>query len=258
MTMIEVTDHHRRYWQYEYDVSHRFMAPLVEGWGLTLKGASVLDVGCAEGGGLCAFHDLGAHCTGFDITPERIAFGEVLRGNRVMECTVGDLHATPPPFAGRTFDLVMLHDVFEHLEEKVKALGILRTYLKPGGRILITFPPYYSAYGAHQQHLHLPVARLPFFHLIPFAASWLVPRLRTESAFMKSEVDRFRREKMGLARFRRIAREAGMIIHHEQAYIISPNHIRFGLRPMPAGPAARIPVLSEIICTGVAYFLGAD
>jgi hypothetical protein len=49
-----------------------------------------------------------------------------------------------------------------------------------------------------------------------------------------------------------------MVIHHEQAYIISPNHIRFGLRPMPAGPAARIPVLSEIICTGVAYFLGAD
>jgi hypothetical protein len=102
------------------------------------------------------------------------------------------------------------------------------------------------------------VARLPFFHLIPLAASWLVPRLRTESAFMKSEVDRFRREKMGLARFRRIARDAGMAIHHERAYIISPNHIRFGLRPMPAGLAARIPVLNEVICTGVAYFLGAD
>jgi len=256
--MIEVSEHHRRYWKYEYDVSHDFMAPLVESWGVTLKGASVLDVGCAEGGGLCAFHDLGAVCTGFDITPERIAFGDVLRGDRSMECIVGDLHATPPPFAGRTFDLVMLHDVFEHLEEKVKALGILRTYLRPGGRILITFPPYFSAYGAHQQHLNLPVARLPFFHLIPFAASKLVPRLKGESAFMKSEVDRFRREKMGLARFRRIAREAGMNVVNEQSYIISPNHIRFGLKPIPAGIAGRIPVINEVICTGVAFFLGAD
>jgi SAM-dependent methyltransferase len=254
--MVELTDHTRKYWQYEYDVSQRFMAPLLESWGIALRGASVLDVGCAEGGGLCAFHDLGATCVGFDITPERIAFGEALRGSRSMECIVGDIHADPPPFAGRTFDLVMLHDVFEHLEAKVRALDVLRRYLKSAGRILITFPPYYSAYGAHQQHLHFPPARLPFFHLIPFAMTRFVPRLRGESAFMLSEVSRLHREGMGLRRFRTIAKEAGMTIHHEQVYLISPNHIRFGLKPLPAGIAGRIPVVNEVLCTGVAYLLG--
>ena len=53
----------------------------------------------------------------------------------------------------------------------------------------------------------------------------------------------------------RIAPERGMRIQRRQAYFISPNHIQFGLRPVPAGPIARIPGIREFACTGVIYLL---
>jgi len=41
----------------------------------------------------------------------------------------------------------------EHLDHKPAVIARLKKYLKPGGKLLIRFPPYYSAYGGHQQHL---------------------------------------------------------------------------------------------------------
>ena len=250
---VEISEHTRRYWKYEYDVSARFMVPLLEGWGVAVRGSDLLDVGCGEGGGLCAMHDAGALSNGFDIDRLRIEAGSVLRGDREITLTLGDLYRDPLPFAGRKFDLVVLHDVFEHLEEKERMIRLLRRWLKPGGSMLITFPPYYSAFGAHQQLCRSAFMRLPFVHLLPFLVSHLLPRLRGEIPDFVAEVQKLARLKMGMRMFERIAREGGWQILHKKGYLISPNHIRFGLRPTGAGPIANIPVLGEILCTGVAY-----
>jgi SAM-dependent methyltransferase len=159
------------------------------------------------------------------------------------------------PFEDRRFDLVTLHDVFEHLDHKPEMITRLKKYLKPGGKLLISFPPYYSAYGGHQQHLRAWFARLPFFHLVPFAASTILPDLRGEAPHVVAEVQKLARLKMGMRQFERIAREGGMRIDGRRAYLISPNHIRFGLRPLAAGPLGRVPVIREFICTGVLYLL---
>jgi hypothetical protein len=52
--------------------------------------------------------------------------------------------------------------------------------------------------------------------------------------------------------------DAGLRIAGKQAYIISPNHIRFGLKPMPGNLAAAIPLLGEIVTSGVVYLLGNE
>jgi SAM-dependent methyltransferase len=252
---VELTQHTREYWKYEYDVCALFMIPLLRSWGVTLEGRSVLDVGCGEGGGLCALFDQGAVCVGFDIDEYRIQVARELQRKRTIGLTTGNLYANEIPYAGRDFDLLVLHDVFEHLERKPEMLEKLKGYMKPDGRMLITFPPYFSAYGAHQQHLHSSIARLPFFHLIPFAVSTLLPRLPHEPPAAVAETQKLAGLKMGMAKFEDGAHDAGLTIVGKQTYLISPNHIRFGLKPVHAGLVSRLPIVRELLCSGVVYVL---
>ncbi len=248
-------NHTERYWQYEYDVSAKYMVPLLEQWGTMVKGASVLDVGCGEGGGLCAVHDAGADCVGFDIDAPRVEAAKLLMGGRKIPLTTGNLYETSLPFPGRQFDIVILHDVFEHLEQKDVVLQKLMEYMKPKGRMLITFPPYYSAYGAHQQLLRAPFLKLPFFHLIPFSLTLILPHVKGEAPYFVEEVQKLGRLKMGMRKFEKIVARGKMDVAGKQAYIIGPNHIRFGLKPIAAGPIANVPVIGEVVCTGVVYLL---
>ena len=48
--MMEMTDAGRIYWQYEYDVMAHYLLPLMKSWGIRIEGATVLDVGCGDGG----------------------------------------------------------------------------------------------------------------------------------------------------------------------------------------------------------------
>lgn len=252
-----MTDQSRHYWQYEYDVAAQYMVPLLERWNVTVRGASVIDVGCGEGGGLCALCDAGAaRCDGFDVEAGRVEVAKALKGHRPLTLTVGNLYDEHPPFSDRQYDLVVLHDVFEHLDFKDEVMQKLARYTQPRGRIMITFPPYYSAYGAHQQLLNNHWAKIPFFHLIPFSLSMILPRLKGEHPHIVEEVRKLGRLKMGMRKFEAIVRRNGLAITGKQAYFISPNHIRFGLKPLPAGKIAEIPILGEVMCTGVVYLIG--
>ncbi len=249
-------DQTRKYWQYEYDVSAKYMIPLLEHWGASVKGATVIDVGCGEGGGLCAMLDAGAKsCCGFDIEVGRVEAAKLLKGEREMFLSIGDLYGEKLPYTENQYDIVVLHDVFEHLDNKDTLIKKLAAYAKPNGRIMITFPPYYSAYGAHQQLLNNHWAKLPFFHLLPFALSRILPRLKGEYPHIIEEIQKLGRLKMGMKRFEAIVERNGLKVAGKQAYLVSPNHIRFGLKPIPAGTVAEIPILGEVACTGVVYVL---
>ncbi|MBI5472551.1 MAG: class I SAM-dependent methyltransferase [Ignavibacteriae bacterium] len=251
-----MTDQTRNYWQYEYDVAAKYMIPLLEQWGALVRGTSVIDVGCGEGGGLCAMFDAGAAaCHGFDIEVGRVEAAKELKGERPLSLTLGNLYEAQLPFTENRYDLVVLHDVFEHLERKDEVMQKLAAYAKPSGRIMITFPPYYSAYGAHQQLLRTSWAKLPFFHLLPFTLSKILPRLKGEHPYYIDEITKLGKLKMGMKKFEAIVARNGLSVAGKQAYLISPNHIRFGLKPLPAGKVSEIPILGEVVCTGVVYLL---
>jgi len=254
-TRPEINGHSRRYWKYEYDVAAEYMIPLLEQWGFSPRGKTMIDVGCGEGGGVCAMHDSGMECVGFDVEENRVKMAKLLVDDRDIQWDIGDLYVNDIPFSDRQYDLVVLHDVFEHLRQKGEVLERLKRYMKPDGRLMITFPPYYSAYGAHQQLLNTAWAKIPFFHLIPFAITWILPRLKGESPAFVEEIRKLGELKMGMRKFEHLAPAASLNIIGKQAYLISPNHIRFGLKPIPAGPIADIPILAEFICTGVVYLL---
>ena len=253
--MITVTDHDRRYWQYEYDTTARYLVPLLREWGISTTGVSLLDVGCGDGGNLCAMVDAGLRCKGFDLEPRRIELAERMKGNRQCEFTTGDLASEIRPFENERFDLVFLHDVFEHLERKGEMLSLLGRYLVSGGQLIITFPPYYSAFGAHQQLLKSWLGRIPFVHLLPGMCGTIIPALPGEASVFIAEIQKLARSKMGISAFEKIVGSSGFSIKTKQLYLISPNHIRFGLSPAGAGIIGRMPGVREIIVSGVVYLL---
>ena len=102
---MEISKHTQRYWQYEYDVAAKYMVPLLEEWGIVPSGMTMIDVGCGEGGGVCAMHDAGMQCVGFDIEEHRVTMAKLLQGERAIGWSLGDLYADSLPFTDRTYDV---------------------------------------------------------------------------------------------------------------------------------------------------------
>ena len=58
------------------------------------------------------------------------------------------------PYPAQSFDLVVLLDVLEHIEDDRACLAILATLLKPAGRILLTVPAFPMLWGPHDEAHH--------------------------------------------------------------------------------------------------------
>lgn len=70
-----------------------------------------------------------------------------------VQIAAGRLPA-PIPFDGQAFDLIVLLDVMEHLDDDTAALRALRSRLKPGGWLLITVPAYPFLWSHHDELHH--------------------------------------------------------------------------------------------------------
>ncbi|HHQ49518.1 MAG TPA: class I SAM-dependent methyltransferase [Acidobacteria bacterium] len=127
-----------------------------------LAGACVLDAGCGMGDRTVAtVLDGAARAIGIDTDPEKLRWARRLARHRDVpaEFLLGSIGSLP--CRADAFDLVLLLDVIEHLDDPLGALTEVRRVLRPGGRILITFPPYNSPWGAHlTEHIRLPWAHL--------------------------------------------------------------------------------------------------
>ena len=55
--------------------------------------------------------------------------------------------------SGKKFDLILLMDVIEHIEDDVEFIKNIKEYLKPDGKILITVPAFQFLYGIHDKEL---------------------------------------------------------------------------------------------------------
>lgn len=99
--------------------------------GVASPGAKVLDAGCGTG----AFASALA-ADGFSVSAMDAELCGALPPH--IEYSQGDL--TSLPFGDEAFDLVLLLDVLEHVEDESAALGQVRRVLKPGGAIVATVP----------------------------------------------------------------------------------------------------------------------
>ena len=95
----------------------------------------VLDVGCASGNFLKGMHDRGWQAYGVEPSAYASKYA-----NEVLGLDVKHGYLREGLFEDNFFDLVMLWDVFEHLEDPEYSLRVMHKIIKPGGTLLLSLP----------------------------------------------------------------------------------------------------------------------
>jgi 2-polyprenyl-3-methyl-5-hydroxy-6-metoxy-1,4-benzoquinol methylase len=96
-------------------------------------GPRVLDVGCAAGAFLVAMREQGYEPHGLELAPAMVRHAREEFG--LSEVYQGTLDSAPFPRAW--FDVITLFDVLEHVPDPVGVLQQARTFLRPGGILVL-------------------------------------------------------------------------------------------------------------------------
>jgi SAM-dependent methyltransferase len=137
---------------------------------VSAAGKRLLDVGCAGGAFLVAARDLGFEATGVEPSRWMADFGRRTYGLDIRD---GVLESNM--FPERSFDVITLWDVIEHMLQPAQALKVIRALLKPDGYLVVNYPDVGSLaarmLGAHW----------PFWlsvHLIYYTRKTMMEQLR--------------------------------------------------------------------------------
>jgi SAM-dependent methyltransferase len=132
-----------------YRARRDILARLIER-ALTLpKDARILEVGCGTGHNLPMLQRFGrVDATEIDGFARVIASKRL--GHAVRDAALPALNGVPD----RTYDLIAILDVLEHVEEDRAALASMARKLRPGGRILVTVPAHPWMWSAHDEVNH--------------------------------------------------------------------------------------------------------
>ena len=232
-----------------------------------LAGRDVLDAGCGWGGKTVYYAEVGGvrSIAGFDLpgfdaeAPARWA-----RERGLTNCTFANGTAEQMPYADNSFDVVMLDDVLEHVEDPRAALAECARVLRPGGRVYARFPSIKMMYAHHFDRITM----LPALHRVMSMKHWAagfnhyIERTGISVAPFSKVETRFGRE---------VCRDlSGMdVSDFEQLAAQSPlSTIRLELEPVPSwkthavrryvvyplyNAARQIPPLRETLSFSISY-----
>lgn len=138
---------------------------------VALEGRRILDIGCGVGAFVRRLRQFSPHVYGVDIDRQRVVQGAAEVPNLAL--AVGE-HL---PFADETFDVVLLHEVIEHVRDDGQTLREARRVLRPDGRVVIFCPNRLYPFETHGVFL----GRRYLFGNIPLV-NWLPDALRDRLA----------------------------------------------------------------------------
>ncbi|TJY40733.1 class I SAM-dependent methyltransferase [Cohnella pontilimi] len=110
----------------------------------------ILDAGCGTGGNLELLSRMGCEVMGLEMEQGAAEIAQSKSGKAVYLGSLPD----QVPFADESFDLIVLLDVLEHIEDDLGALETLTAKLKPGGSLLITVPAFQFLWSSHDESHH--------------------------------------------------------------------------------------------------------
>jgi SAM-dependent methyltransferase len=138
------------------------------------------------------------------------------------------------PLPTSSADVVVLHDVMEHVSEPLALLKEARRVLRPGGSALVSFVPWASPYGGHTWAV-LPV---PWGHLL-YSRRILAEMRSNISGWHTTELGGTGLYKLSVAGFLKHVSDAGLEVKTLNGYGIRAQHW-----------LTKLPVLREL-CTSV-------
>ena len=106
-----------------------------------LKGKKLLDVGCGTGWFLELCKEEGLECYGQELGSELAEYTSKRTGIKIFNDKISDISGFD-----NFFEIIVLFDLIEHLEDPVDFIKILKNKLVEGGIILI-FTPNFNSFG---------------------------------------------------------------------------------------------------------------
>lgn len=127
----------------------------------------VLDLGCGWGGRSVRWLEVGAKSVcGIEVAHSQVSLAtDFARKAGVADRAlflVGVGEDIPCP--DRSFDLVVMYDVMEHVVDPEEVVKESYRVLRPGGRLATVFPPYYNIFGG--SHLHGYATSVPGLNVV--------------------------------------------------------------------------------------------
>jgi SAM-dependent methyltransferase len=108
--------------------------------GLEIAGSRVLDVGCGDAGVLIALAEEGADAHGIEPYAPSVVRGRVRAEEHGVTVELQTGVGETLPFADASFDLVLLDNVLEHVEDRERTLDEIGRVLRPGGLLYLVTP----------------------------------------------------------------------------------------------------------------------
>ena len=238
--------------------SQKFFLPYLERFLKIDNTLKIIEIGCGEGGNLLPLAQKGCDVTGVDIAGSKIKaaitfFEQEKVKARLIESDVFKLKELE-----HQFDLILCHDVIEHITDKIGFISKCQVLLKPQGLMFISFPAWQMPFGGHQQICQSRVlSHLPWIHLLPvFMYRGLLKMFHERPSTINELLD-IKQCKCPIERFERTIKDGPFIKLDRLFYFINPHYeIKFHLKPRKLWKwVGAIPWLRNFFTTSCFYML---
>ena len=240
------------YFKYQRTLAECYYIPFFQKNKVELKNKNILEIGCGNGGFISAFGELSDNCVGFDLKDLKWENTNV----KYHKLDVFDDELINK-FDSK-FDIIILRDVIEHLDNthtnklfsQIQKLSNLNTV------ILITFPPFYSPFGLHQQVLLKSILRfIPYLSSLPKS----LIKVLIKDDKNKEGTDELlslydSRKTIGMF-YRLISQNCYKILDKEFFYVRPSHEIRYGIKTIRSRVVQYIPLIREILITGTIFLI---
>ena len=249
----------KRYFRELAYTSEKYLLPFIEGVCPIVPGMRVLEIGCGMGGNLAPFVQRGCRVTGVDLGKDRIENAALMlqaEGNPDIELIAADIFTVN--HLQHCFDLVIVHDVIEHIPDKDRFFKSVRDFLKPGGVLFMAFPAWQMPFGGHQQICRSRIiSHMPFVHLLPGPLYRSALRACGEPQPRIDEMMDIKSTRTTIEMFERLAHEAGATVIDRRLWLVNPHYeTKFGLRPRRLWAAVgSIPWVRNFFTTSCFYII---
>lgn len=252
-----------RYFEESSRTSSNYYLPYIEKHHRIKAGSKILEVGCGEGGNLLPFAQRGCEVVGIDMSQSRVQQAQHyfqkydMRGNFIC-CDF--LSCTPPMAEIEKFDVILLHDVFEHIRDKHALIKHLLKFLKSDGILFVAFPAWQMPFGGHQQICHHRFwSIVPYWHLLPTSIyRFTLRRFAHENVATINELVGIKACQVSVESFEGIVNKLPINIINRKLWLINPHYLeKFGLNPIELPSLlSQIPHLRNYFSTSCFYLLG--
>ncbi len=198
------------------------------------SGVKILEIGCGEGGNLLPFAELGCSVTGIDCSKVKVENAKkffLQDGVSGRFNTINFFDMTLCDYG--TYDVILIHDVIEHISDKEMFFYHLKQFLTKGGIVFFGFPAWQMPFGGHQQVCKSRVcSKLPFVHLLPKSIYKGVLQMFGEDRGCIDELLDIKSCKMSIEAFERVVDRGGFSVVDRYLWFINPHYQqKFNLKP---------------------------